>query len=179
MPPASESAYSSPARSSASDTRPGAVAAGPGGGGSGRRRGQAPGCGVAHVAVEVGALQAADLGAPIDVPTDHRAAAVVVVVLVDRWDRTRRRAAVEATSSFQPVPAEVRAGGPAQRDGVDLLHDVLADVADPKVAGGAVEREAPRVAQAKRPDLGAGAPPAHERVVGGHLVALAAGRRWI
>ena len=42
---------------------------------------------------------------------------------------------------------------PVRRE-VDLLVLVLPDVADPEVAGGAVEREPPRVAQAPHPRLG-------------------------
>ena len=44
----------------------------------------------------------------------------------------------------------------AGREEVDLLDRVLADVGDPEVVGGPVEREPPRVAQPDRPDLRCG-----------------------
>src|SRR5690606_33165659 len=47
---------------------------------------------------------------------------------------------------------------------VDLLDRVLADVADVEVAGQAVEAEAPRVAQAERPDLVPDVRVVHERI---------------
>ena len=54
------------------------------------------------------------------------------------------------------VPAEVEPADARPRD-VDLLPRALADVADPQVAGRAVEAKPPRVAQAGQPDLGLGA----------------------
>ena len=60
------------------------------------------------------------------------------------------------------APPEVQAAAPAGGRGreVDLLAVALADVRDREVAGRAIEREAPRVAQPVRPDRVA------ERVVG-------------
>ena len=85
----------------------------------------------------------------------------------DRADRARARTrrarsarvALErrASRSSRPLPA------PAAHE-VDLLDLVLADVADREVAGAAVEREAPRVAQAVGVDLAARAGAADERV---------------
>ena len=69
--------------------------------------------------------------------------------------------------ALEGVPSEVHAApGPVAggRD-VDLFVVVLTDVGDPEIAGRAVEREAPRVAQAVGPDLRASAT-ACERVVG-------------
>src|SRR5207248_3364168 len=51
--------------------------------------------------------------------------------------------------AFLRVPAVVEAG----LDDVDLLVEVLADVAEPQLAGLAIEAEAPRVAQAVGVDL--------------------------
>ena len=76
------------------------------------------------------------------------------------------------------VPAEVRAP-PAARCGrqlVDLLPFVLADVADPQIAVGAIEAEAPRVADAVEPHLRPPALAVGERVVGRNAVLLAARR---
>ena len=62
-------------------------------------------------------------------------------------ERRVRRRSVRPSKRFQPklMPPS------AALDVVDLLPGVLADVADPEVAVGAVEREAPRVAQAVAP----------------------------
>ena len=65
----------------------------------------------------------------------------------------RRR--VEAVQPFHLPPAVVFAADARRGLEVDLLERVLADVADPEVAGRAVEGEAPRIAQAVRPDLAA------------------------
>ena len=79
-------------------------------------------------------------------------------------DRARRRL-VEVAPPALPRRASRssrRARGPSRE--VDLLDLVLADVADGQVAVGAVEREAPRVAQAVGVDLAAGARAPDERV---------------
>jgi len=77
--------------------------------------------------------------------------------------------------TFQAVPTEVvglaRVAAVRRGDVVDLLELVLTDVADPEVAGRAVEREAPRVAQAVRPDRRIGVGSVDERVVGRDRVA--------
>ena len=63
---------------------------------------------------------------------------------------------VEVVRAFADAPAVVAAAEP-RRLVVDLLAGALADVADQHRAGaaqpGRVEGEAPRVAQAERPDL--------------------------
>ena len=97
-----------------------------------------------------------------DVPAGDRARAAVV-------RDTRTPAATASAGAFpsvrvralEPVPPEVdalaRVAAAVAPQPVDLLPLVLADVADPEVAGVAVEREPPRVAQPVRPDLGPGA----------------------
>ena len=65
------------------------------------------------------------------------------------------------------APAEVDAARAAAAHEVDLLDRVLPDVADHEVAGRAVEREAPGVAQTVGVDLAARAGLAGERVAGG------------
>ena len=74
---------------------------------------------------------------------------------------------------MQPL-AEVPAVVAALGDQVDLLVQVLADVGGPELAGLAVERHAPDVAQAIGPDLGTGVRPADERIVLRNGVVLAA-----
>src|SRR6266545_2092996 len=128
----------------------------------------------AVVAVQVGATQAGDAPAPVDAAADHRAGAALAAVLDHRVDRARGALALEVVPALAPVPAVVAAARPG-RLVVDLLPGVLADVADPQVAGGGIEGEAPRVAQPVRPDLRAGAAAADERVVGRHAVGAAAG----
>jgi hypothetical protein len=78
--------------------------------------------------------------------------------------RTRRLDGGRRDRSLVTAPAEVLAA--LSRGGqVDLLARVLPDVADPEVAGLAVEGEPPGVAQPVRPDLVAAARGAGERVV--------------
>src|SRR6478752_2152302 len=75
-----------------------------------------------------------------------------------RGDRSAVRGARDASArvidavALAARPAEVPAAL-ACRDAVDLLDGVLADVTDPEVAGLGVDRGAPRVAHAVRPDL--------------------------
>ncbi len=110
----------------------------------------------------------------------HRAAgdgaAQVVAVLRDRQRRVRdlagRLTGRVAMRALHQVPAEVESADPGRRP-VDLLPRSLADVADPQVAGGSVEPDPPRVAQAGVPDLGHRACRVHERVVGRDRVAHA------
>src|SRR5206468_5422970 len=72
-------------------------------------------------------------------------------VLVDRHDQVAGRIdrlVLEEVRPFVDVPAVVLEAGTRPRCVVDLLPVALADVADPEVAGLAVEGEAPGVAQA-------------------------------
>src|SRR5688500_1643870 len=97
-------------------------------------------------------------GATIDVAAGDRAAERVVV-FGNRLGKPLRVAALlglKAMASFDDVPAPILAAL-AGRLKVDPLVAVLADVGDVQIAGGAVEGEAPGVAQPVRPDLGAGA----------------------
>src|SRR5207247_6874278 len=67
-----------------------------------------------------------------------------------------------AVATLHDPPAEIDAATVARAGrcgAVDLFVLRLSDVADPEVVRGAVEREAPRVAQADRPDLVATGPP--------------------
>src|SRR5687768_5873103 len=111
----------------------------------------------AVVDVEVATGQAGDVRVADDVAARDRAAADAMRVLVDRWDVIRRlRAVAEEMPALHAAPAEVGCTPPPHVDRavVDLLPDVLADVADREGTRQAVEREAPRVTQAVRPDLG-------------------------
>ena len=78
---------------------------------------------------------------------------------------------VERLAALEGAPPEVAAAAGVdavgRRGDVDLLDAALADVGDPQVAGLGIEAVAPRVAQADRPDLAAGAFGADEGVVGG------------
>ena len=124
--------------------------------------------GLDHAAAEV-----AEHVAPVEVEPrvahDHAARdrAVAVAVRADDHRRDvagRRLAGRVARAALERPPAEVRAAPAAARHEVDLLVLVLADVADREVARAAVEREAPRVAQAVRVDLAARPGAADERV---------------
>src|SRR5262249_52173810 len=107
--------------------------------------------------------------------TRHRALAARVRVVVDRQ---RQRGVVAgaareagAGEALHAAPAVVVAAL-ASRLEVDLLDRVLADVADPQVAGLAVEAPAPGVAHAVVPDRGHEAGIAHEGVVGGRAAVV-------
>ena len=116
------------------------------------------------------------LGRPaVDDAADDRATQVVAVGGDGRRER-RVVAAVpgEAFEALDAVPPEVQAAGAGAGD-VDLLPAPLADVADPQVAGLAIERHPPRVAQPEVPDLGQGVGLVHERVVGWDRVARVTG----
>ena len=74
-----------------------------------------------------------------------------------------------------PAPVQAAPGPGGGADGpIDLLVPVLADVADPQVAVGAVEREPPRVPEAALPDL-VEAGPADVRVGRGDRVVAGRG----
>src|SRR4029453_9209754 len=113
-----------------------------------------------------------------DVAAGHRAARVMRIGERGEDGGAPRNAAPEDGESLVGGPAEVRAARSRDRQVVDLLIAVVADVADRDRLGGAVEREAPRVAQAVGPDLvPAGSP--YERVVGGDRVRRAAAGRGV
>src|SRR6185369_16991031 len=108
---------------------------------------------------------------------DDRAPPVAVSALGDRIPRTARARALVRVETFARAPAPVDARL-ARRRVVDLFVRVLADVADPDVAGRAVEGEPPRVAQAPHPGLAHCAGTRDERIVLRHAVRrVANGRR--
>ena len=97
--------------------------------------------------------------------------------LVDRRRGAEQaRAAVPAgvVRALAVRPAEVGAARASGRDEVDLLPRVLPDLADPQIAGEPVEREAPGIAEAVRPDLAAPARLSDERIVGRNRVSARA-----
>src|SRR4051794_18642388 len=132
----------------------------------------------AEVAEHVAALQPRDRRiAHHDAPGD-RAVPVVVRAHDHGIDVAGSRFAGRvARAGLERPPAEVRPapGAAAARQVVDLLPRVLPHVADDEVARAAVEREAPRVAQAERVDLAPRAGTPDERVVARHAVRPSAG----
>ena len=90
--------------------------------------------------------------------------------------RRRQRLRRDPHVPLERVPAVERPGARAARREVDLLPRALADVGEREVAGGAVEREAPGVAEAEGPDLRPRASDADERVAGRDRVGDAAPR---
>src|SRR4051794_6665888 len=122
---------------------------------AGAQRGGAQGP-AAEVAVEVLAVQAVQLPVAHEVAAHHRAVGVVLVLDHRRHVVLGHGAGAQAVEALEVVEAEVRAGGAAVRDVVDLLVGVLADVAEGHVARHGVEREAPEVAEAERPYLRSG-----------------------
>ena len=102
--------------------------------------------------------------APIDVPADHRAVALRMVVGDDRQDLAARVAAARrrvAGAPFHDLPAVVRAAAAAgrRRRAVDLLVPSLADSPIHRSAVRRSNETAPRVAQAARVDLVEAGPP--------------------
>ncbi len=111
---------------------------------------------LAQVAEHVAAEQRRQPGIAHHEAADHRR--VAVAVAEDEHGRReaggRAAARAEGDVALAGGPAEVAARSGAGRHAVDLLLRALADVADQHVAGDAVEREAPRVAQAEGPHGG-------------------------
>src|SRR5262249_18593789 len=107
----------------------------------------------------------------VDKPAGDRPE-VGVVVFDDRHEDRRRppfALGPERVAAFQHAPAVVA----ATLNAVDLLPQILADVAGPQVAGSAVKAHLPRLAQPVGPDLGVGALAIDEGVVLGDAVVLA------
>ncbi len=103
----------------------------------------------------------------VDVTSGHRTPqALVVVVHGDGRNGAGPVALVlaEAPVPLEHAPAEVRAPLGVGGKAIHLFGRVLSHVGDPEVAGGRVERESPRIAQAQRPDLRSSAA-VRERVV--------------
>ena len=87
-----------------------------------------------------------------------------------RRDPVHAAAPLVAVHTFGAIPAVVLAAGARGRLEIDFLVNVLSDIADIKVAGGAVEGETPRIAQTVSPNLTAVAALVRERVAGGNRV---------
>ena len=117
----------------------------------------------AEVREQVRTDVAGRLRAAIDEATGDRAPVVVVVLVERRLVRgivaaghlvpAHLRIGVPTERPLHDLPAVVAAPEAVRRLAVDLLDVGLADVSDPEVAAGAVERETPRVAETPRPDL--------------------------
>ena len=170
MPPL-ETAYTSAPGPDVMATRPLSSAISTTWGSEEVRSGRCPDLPGAVVAEQVPTRQVGDRGAPDDGAAGDRAASVGVGVDEHGAEgAVDRLVVVEPLEALERAPSEVRALGPltTRRSAptVDLLEVTLADVTDPQVAGIAVEREAPGVAQSVRPDLGSAALVADERVVG-------------
>ena len=108
-----------------------------------------------------------------DVAADDRAVAVAVAGDQHREDRVRGPPGLVAAISLPDAPAVVGARARARGREVDLLLQILSDVADDQRAGRAVEGEAPGVAQPVGPDLRLPAGLPGERVAARDRVAAA------
>src|SRR5205814_6889537 len=107
----------------------------------------------AVVSEEVEAEHRRDFLPAVYVAAADRAVAAGMRILRDRLDVAREAAAAICMRSLEDRPAIVLAALARARPDVDLLQCVLADVADVQRTGGAVEAEAPWIAQAVGPDL--------------------------
>src|ERR1051326_869611 len=109
----------------------------------------------------------------VDVTTDKRTE--IGVRLFDDWFDDGRGTLLafrtEGVRAFHDAPAVVA----AFFDLVDVLPEILADVATPQVAVLGVKAERPRLAQAVRPDLAASALGLHKGIVLGDAVRLVLG----
>src|SRR6185369_6979949 len=113
----------------------------------------------AEVGEEVLAELALEPAAAIDEAAGHRATLRIRRLGVVRVVEHRlgelgslgaalvERLGLVALSALEDVPSVVDAAGTPRRLDVDLLAAILADVADVKVTGRAIEAEAPRVAE--------------------------------
>ena len=138
---------------------------------------EAPELARAIVRVQIGAAERWDLLAAVHEAAGHRAAVAVIVLghgqLLPALIAARGR--VEAVRAFHHAPAVVGAAALGGRLHVDLFPLVLPDVTDVHVARARVEGPAPRVSEAKAPDLRRGAATGH--VAARDTVGLAARRR--
>ena len=120
---------------------------------------QRPDAAGAEVAVEVATQHPRVSACAVDVAARHGAVPPRVVVLKDGQRQPRRVARggvrVEAVRALHDAPAVVLAAAAQRGLEVYLLPCALPHVGDEEVEGRAVEREAPRVAHAERPDFGA------------------------
>src|SRR4029077_7301597 len=122
---------------------------------------KAPDPALAVVAVEVDALERGDGRAAVHVASGD--GAPLRVIIVENGQRETGPIAGLAgggrvtVGSLHPVPAEVEPA-PVAGSGraVHLLVRVLADISDVEVVGGAVEAEAPWIAESEAPDLAPG-----------------------
>src|SRR5829696_2308753 len=110
------------------------------------------------VRVEVDALQRRELLPAVDRATHDRATTGRLVVRVlghgQHADlRALGHGGRETVRALQELPTVVPPAAAAGGLHIDLLPEVLPDIADPEVAGLAVERERPRIAQTPVPDL--------------------------
>src|SRR5688500_5264682 len=124
-------------------------------------RGDAPDPAGDEVGSEVDPLERGVGITAINMSTDHgRAAGRIMRVFGYRQDadlRTVRIHAVrEAMGPLEELPTVVEPALTAGRFEVDLLPEVLPDIADPEVARLAVERELPWIADTECPDFGLG-----------------------
>ena len=109
--------------------------------------------GDAAVAVDVAAEQRRQAGIAYDVAARDRAEAFGMELL----QRGRRRAGgAGGVAHPRRIALEARPAVVGRQAEVDLLDGVLADVGDRDLPGRAIEREAPRVAQAARDHLRSG-----------------------
>ena len=93
-----------------------------------------------------------------------------MVILNDRlFERPFALASFESVPPFARVPAVIR----ALLDDVDLLPDILPDIARPQIAGLWIEGHAPNVARSQRPHLGLRTLRGNKWIVGGNGVWLA------
>ena len=132
---------------------------------------------LAEIAEEILALQRRQRLSAIDIPTDDRAAGLMIVRHGRQRESGRVAVAVLAIRPFHHAPAVVDAPSPAvgRAGAVDLLPVGPADLPDIQVTVRAIEAEAPGIPQAIAPDLGPCARRAHERIVRGYRVTRARG----
>ena len=133
---------------------PGSARSAPGSGRGRRRALHRPDAAAGVVAEQVPAAQPGQRAATIHVPT-HDGLPEAVAVLGDRPHQRLARqgcghVGFEHVRALERAPSQVRTRCPCGRQVVDLLPRVLADISYPQCTGGAVEGEAPRVAQTLR-----------------------------
>ncbi len=134
--------------------------------------GKRPDAAADEVAEDVVTCQARDSRSMIDVAPDNRVVPLRMVVIKDGIHQSRSLAVgreIEEVRSLLASPAKVGAALCA-RQAVHLLKAVLADVANPDVSRGPIERETERIAQAVEPDFAASGWLVKERIARGNVI---------
>src|SRR6185503_14412006 len=120
----------------------------------------------AIITVNIGASQSRRKASAIHEATRNRAAIRARVFGNRKHQALCAASILEAVRSFHPIPSVILAAPARRRLVVYFFKRVLADIGDPQSTCGAIEAEAPRIAQAEGPDFRTRASGIHKWIVG-------------